>query len=706
MRDDHDFGKLGSANDTRLSERAASSLEGESFRAGDLVAEGHYRIVKFLGRGAIGSVFCVESVSSKGLFALKTLNATVSAETTWRRFQKEIDAASRLDHPNLVKAVDFGLLEDERPFMVMEFVEGITLADAIRSRGRLSADEVLSIFVPLTDALAYAHREKVVHRDIKPSNIMLQSKDGAIIPKLVDFGIARIASESGSTLTQAADVFGTPLYMSPEQCVSAIVDRRSDIYSLGCVLFEALTGAPPFSGDNPLSTMMQHRSDKVPTLSEASLGVEFSRKWESLVAKMLVKDPAHRIQSCEEVLSRLKQIQSGSVEESHSVLPKISSGEDGAKGQGKLVLLASIICIALIALTTTFFMVSNSTTKVTPSPVSVNTPTTGKDEAFAPAFGVKFDKSFHTIVEHGIRHLYFPSDQYFGILMWWDKGKLQLLNAKKPQAFPVTTKLILDVGEYLIYEDSMPLAGFKDGDLSGVRIKEEKYADRISGNIIDTNSHLISTIASLSSLSLLDLDKVKLDPSAYRFLNQMTQLRWLRMNECAFNGELAKMSFIPNLRLLNFLSQKNVKPVLARLSPTNLHSLFLDNCEVSEADLPYIGKLHGLKALALRAIQNHNFIMKFLSQAKSLHHLEKLSFCLGNVEPGQSKELISALQKLSFKTLVIMDENSDGSIPEEFKAELVKGLKGREVIFVSEGNPLPSSWFSYREVDPGTLGIW
>ncbi len=716
MQDEHDFGKVRNASDTRLSEKASSPPEGEAFRAGELVAEGHYRIVRFLGRGAIGSVFCVEKVNSNGLFALKTLNTTVSAETTWRRFQKEIDAASRLDHPNLVKAVDFGLLEDDRPFMVMEFVEGITLSDAIRTRGRLSAEEVLSIFIPLTDALAYAHREKVVHRDIKPSNIMLQSEDGAVIPKLVDFGIARVASEAGTTLTQAADVFGTPLYMSPEQCVSAIVDHRSDIYSLGCVLFEALTGAPPFSGDSPLSTMMQHRSDKPPTLSEASLGVDFAPSWEELIAKMMVKDRAQRIQSCEEVLSRLKRIQSGAVEELPLVPHSVNSSA-GLKSQGKTMLLIGAMGIALTALVSIFVMQlqigttnsttpANSSTTTSTSTTTPKTATSTKDDNFAPAYDMKFDKSFHTIVQNGIRHLYFPSDQYFGILMWWDKGELKMINAKKPQSFPVTQKLMLDVGEYLIYEDSMPLAGFKDGDLSGVRIKEEKYADRISGNIIDTNARLISTVASLSSVNLLDLDKFKLEKSSYRFLNQMTHLRWLRMNESAFPEELAKMSFMPNLRVLDFVAQKNVGPVLAHLSTTNLHSLFLDNCEVSDSDLILIGKLHGLRTFAIRARQDFSSIMKLMGALRSLRHLEQLSFCLENVDLEQGKTLLPALQKLSFKTLVIIDIGTKGPIPQQVKDELVNGLKGRDVIFVGEGAPHPDAWFNYKKVDPATLGIW
>ena len=734
VQDEHEFSKLRSASDTRLNEKPSSQPEGEVFKNGEFVAEGQYQIVRFLGRGAIGSVFCVEKADSKKLFALKTLNTTISTDTTWRRFQKEIDAASRLDHPNLVKAVDFGLLEDERPFMVMEFVEGITLSDAISSRGRLSTDEVLSIFTPLTDALAYAHREKVVHRDLKPSNIMLQSKEGRVIPKLVDFGIARIASEAGITLTQVADVFGTPLYMSPEQCVSAIVDHRSDIYSLGCVMFETLTGAPPFSGDSSLTTMMKHRSDTPPTLSEASLGVAFSKGWEELIAKMLVKDPAHRIQNCEEVLSRLNRLQSGDIGGSNSEPPEVSAS-DRTKSSKNALLTGAAICMAIslllavclvialnvkttnsgsiISSTTSVSTKSSSSETLSSSATSLSPPASSsaigatKDDNFAPLYDMKFNGSFHTLVKNGIRYMAFPTDQYYGVLSWWDKDhKVHEVNAIKPLSFPATQKLILDVGEYLIYEDSMPLANFKDGDLNGARIREEKNADKIAGTIIDTNSHLLSTLASLSSLNLLDLDGVKLDRSSYRFLNQMSHLRWFRINQYAYTDELVKLSFIPNLRVLVLVSQKKIEPVIARLSPTNLHSLFLDNCELSEPILVDLGKLHGLKTLASKANLDVDFAVKLLTHARSLRHLERLSFCVGNVQVDDYKKLLTALKLVNFKSVVIVDSSTTGAIPDQFKEQVIKGLEGREIVFLTPGNPFPDAWFNYRYTDPATLGIW
>ncbi len=315
MQDDFEHAALRNANEARLTEKSSEPEHErvhdrirDDLNPGDMVSNERYKVIAFLGQGAAGSVFSVEQVFLKKRFALKTLNTTCS-ETTLRRFQKEVEAASKLDHPNLVRAIDFGVLENDRPFMIMDFVDGITLSEYLKKHGAMSLEEMLKIFIPLADALAYSHNENVIHRDIKPSNIMLQTKPQGFTPKIVDFGIARIVSEAGLTLTQTDDVFGTPLYMSPEQCVSARVDQRSDIYSLGCVIFEALTGAPPFRGESSLSTMMQHKNDLPASLTEASLGLNFSRTLETMVATMLAKDPDLRYQSCAEVSQKLKQIE-------------------------------------------------------------------------------------------------------------------------------------------------------------------------------------------------------------------------------------------------------------------------------------------------------------------------------------------------------------------------------------------------------------
>src|SRR5262249_45675712 len=159
------------------------------------------------------------------------------------------------------------LLEDDQPYLVMDFVNGITLSEKLKRDGPMSARTATRVFAQVCFGLSYAHDQGIVHRDIKPSNIMLV--DGATLGaegsvKIVDFGLAKLtASDDGEiqALTRTGEIFGSPLYMSPEQCTSGVVDHRSDIYSLGCVLFEALTGAPPHMGQTALTTMMKHQSD-------------------------------------------------------------------------------------------------------------------------------------------------------------------------------------------------------------------------------------------------------------------------------------------------------------------------------------------------------------------------------------------------------------------------------------------------------------
>jgi len=286
-----------------------------SLAPGRLVAE-RYKVVCLIGKGAMGAVYEVEQVFLQKRFALKTLNPIGKADVASRRFQKEALAASKLEHPNLVRAYDFGVIDDIQPYFIMDLLQGVTLAQHLQSLGRLSIDATTEIFIPLCKAMGYAHQQGVIHRDIKPSNIMLiknpidADREPPVVPKIVDFGIAKLELSDEfehQALTKTGDVFGTPLYMSPEQCMGGKIDKRSDIYSLGCVLFEALTGAPPFTGANALETMMQHQSAELLSLKEASMGLEFPRYLEQVVAKMLAKNPAGRYQSCEEVLRDLEQ---------------------------------------------------------------------------------------------------------------------------------------------------------------------------------------------------------------------------------------------------------------------------------------------------------------------------------------------------------------------------------------------------------------
>lgn len=302
--------------DTPTVDPAAHPFASEEivFDAGHMLG-GKYKILSLLGSGGMGKVFKVTQVFLNTVYALKVLDIRkVVDEVTMRRFQHEARAANALSHPNLVKVHDFGLLDNNQPYFVMDLVEGATLAESIRDKGSLTLAEAAPVFAQICAGLEYAHTQLIVHRDIKPSNIILTAgfepgTEGSV--KILDFGIAKIASEEGGEiqqLTRTGEVFGSPLYMSPEQCSGAAVDHRSDIYSLGCVLFEALTGTPPYVGANALRTMMLHQSEPIPSLKQASLGNTFPKSLEEMVAKMLQKDPDERYQNMAQVAESLAAV--------------------------------------------------------------------------------------------------------------------------------------------------------------------------------------------------------------------------------------------------------------------------------------------------------------------------------------------------------------------------------------------------------------
>src|SRR5262249_15547326 len=221
-----------------------------SIRPGEIIG-GHYRIDEKIGEGGMGCVYSATHTLIDRKVAIKALNEdAVSGEANRERFRTEAKASAALIHPNLVTIFDFGLVNDRIPYIVMEYLEGQSLSSLVLSGEELSKGNGLSIFAQVCDALHAIHRSGIVHRDLKPSNIMLMKKDdGTYTVKLVDFGIAKILTGSSVSLTCTGEMIGTPLFMSPEQCKGEAVDHRSDLYSLGCTMYTAFTGFPPFLGN-------------------------------------------------------------------------------------------------------------------------------------------------------------------------------------------------------------------------------------------------------------------------------------------------------------------------------------------------------------------------------------------------------------------------------------------------------------------------
>lgn len=275
--------------------------------------KGKYLIERELGRGGMGTVYSALQQGLERKVALKMLLHDVRHdELALKRFEAEARAMSALSHPNIVKIFDFDVSELGLPFIVMEHIEGRSLSDELKRHGRLDFASAARMLMQICDALEHAHRRQVIHRDLKPGNIMIvDTEDGSIRPIVLDFGIAKIFAQAGrnaSRLTQTGEVFGSPLYMSPEQCMGQPLDNRSDIYSFGCLMYELLTGRAPYMGDGFLETVFLHINQDVPGLGRVSADDRVQEALEELFSRMMAKKSGERFASMLELRRRIEEI--------------------------------------------------------------------------------------------------------------------------------------------------------------------------------------------------------------------------------------------------------------------------------------------------------------------------------------------------------------------------------------------------------------
>ena len=272
------------------------------------VLHGKYRLDSYLSSGGMGAVFRATHVMLGKPVAVKLIKADlVTSPDMVRRFQREARAATNLNHPSIVAVYDLGQTDDGTLYIAMELVDGKSLKDVIRETGAVPPARVLSILRQVASALALAHKNQIIHRDLKPQNVMLTTgPDGRELAKLLDFGIAKTFDDQATQLTQAGFALGTPQYMSPEQAMGKEVDARSDIYSLGVMLYEMLTGDLPFTDPSAPAILLKHMTEapQPPTARRPDLGIP--AHYEAVVMKCLEKDPANRFQSAVEFAAALE----------------------------------------------------------------------------------------------------------------------------------------------------------------------------------------------------------------------------------------------------------------------------------------------------------------------------------------------------------------------------------------------------------------
>ncbi|MBX9691527.1 MAG: protein kinase [Cyanobacteria bacterium] len=274
--------------------------------------DGKYELVELIGGGGTGLVYRARHMFMDTFVAVKLLFPQMTSQADHvDRFRREASSAMTLSHLNVLRVHDFGFLDIMQPYLVMELLEGRSLADLINAEGALPPARVLDYIQQTASGLAHAHEKGIVHRDIKPSNLMLlQDDSGKVVVKIVDFGLAKVTrlDNQTATLTKTGDIFGSPPYMSPEQCLGRSVDQRSDIYSLGCILYEALSGAPPFIGDSLLATILLHVHGFPSPLTIPGASPELTQNLDRIITRCLQKDREDRYASIDELEEDLKQV--------------------------------------------------------------------------------------------------------------------------------------------------------------------------------------------------------------------------------------------------------------------------------------------------------------------------------------------------------------------------------------------------------------
>ncbi|MGE0790620.1 MAG: serine/threonine protein kinase [Sandaracinaceae bacterium] len=280
---------------------------------------GQFRVIEKIGSGGMGAVYKAEQPDMRRFVAIKILHSRyLTRKDLVTRFKREARAMSHLSHPNTARVFLYGQLEDGACYFVMEYLEGRNLAQTVRREGPMEPIRAINVIIQACGALEEAHRGGIVHRDLKPENIFLTSQGGIEdFPKLLDFGLAKVSEQQmrpGSLiLTQEGMVFGTPEFMSPEQARGEQLDGRSDIYSLGVILYELLTGKLPFDAGQPMEYIQRHIKEPPIPLSERAPDREFPPGLEDVLSRALAKKPQDRFASASDFANALKMVARGQV---------------------------------------------------------------------------------------------------------------------------------------------------------------------------------------------------------------------------------------------------------------------------------------------------------------------------------------------------------------------------------------------------------
>ena len=656
---------------TSVSARGSGALR--ELQEGTVVG-GSYRLKGIIGRGGMGVVYLCEHLMIGRQYALKALAPDQINESNWARFHSEGKAIARLDHRNIVKIYDMGSVA-QTPYYVMDLLDGQSLADFIRSNGPLTELQALEIFGQICAGLGYAHQSGIIHRDVKPSNIILINlDDGKNTPlvKIVDFGLAKLVGNMASisqSQTATGEVFGSPLYMSPEQCLGAKIDERSDIYSLGCSLFECLTGRPPFVGENAFQTVLMHQNEKPPRLADEFLDREFTPAMEDLVQTMLQKRPAERQQSMAAVAHDLaraakgKSIKAAAIFSDAPLFAAESQEESERRSSSLPVLLFVILGLLVLLAGGVAALVA-----VSPQPEIHLTADQIRARDIIKSLG-PISNGVVNYEGQSVRLFRFPDLPLGKITADGPNPRTEV--ARGIKFYMPTEHLTLDVvppeGDYILLFPEV-LSHFGPGDINRLMFN----INHVSFKFTDVPDGFFTAIKDWNALEELDIDEYPLTQKTLIELNAIHPVKKLHFRGSTTDSKIiAALSWLNQVNQLDVKRIDNVDPILVALQGSpNLEQLFIDrtspsaaaleglrscprlyelaasDSDIDDARMKAVGQLYGLKYLVLK---DSNVTGACITDIAKLKNLRDANLETGGVSEADKAKLRLMLPNCNVK---------------------------------------------------------
>lgn len=558
----------------------------------DTLFEGRYRLIRQIGSGGMGVVYEAEDELLQKIVAIKTIKKGVLTADLIVRFQREANALAALNHPCLVPLFVFGITDENQPYMVMQYEPGKPLSEVIEARGYLPVHKSINIFLQLCDAIQHAHEHGVLHRDLKPGNVILRNpeKENPDVV-LIDFGIAMVTSNNSmDSLTKTGLILGTPAYMSPEQVTGKELDERSDVYSLGCIMYETLTGAQPFNANSALELLTLKTTQSAPSINTAVKDLSFPIGAEEIIGKCLETDPALRYESAVAVKYDLMRLKSGEyiarserdsteVSQSPRLLSNSSISHSKPAGKGLIVLATVILLVCATAAVVVLSFEWNLTTDrpLRTHELAVTQMQEKRKNTSFDDTPLSFDGSFDSTESVRRKILESPGVRKITI----NRGKSDIGKAFKGLERTRIEEIEL-INTYIDDEGLKAISGMKS-----VKQLLLEWCNQFT-------SKGISYLQQLPALTILSMHNCQIDNAKVRALCRLKNLTSLGLVENKEVGDQELKLIGENLRRLNALDLDgtSVKAEgLASLEGLTLHKLSLRNTNLSRRELEAISRL-------------------------------------------------------------------------------------------------------------------